>query len=258
MILVGTNGFRYRDWVPVFYPAGLGPSEWLHYYSRRFGCCELAFSGNRFPEPATVRQLLEESDGALQFIFRIPIHLLQNGPQTVRLAEQFAAALWPVKDAGQLSAVLAQYPADFGFIRDNFRRLCRLRDSLCKIPLITEFGCADWLTLRAARHLARERIALASIDDGRLHAEKTYCSVTPEIAYVRFQGRNRSLWVNGDGSSRHDYLYSREELHAAASWIRRLKDKSERILVLMNNPWRGQAAVNAAMMLEILDECGSR
>jgi uncharacterized protein YecE (DUF72 family) len=35
--------------------------------------------------------------------------------------------------------------------------------------------------------------------------------------------------------------------------IRRLEQECERVLVLMNNPWRGQATINAHMLLELLN-----
>jgi uncharacterized protein YecE (DUF72 family) len=108
------------------------------------------------------------------------------------------------------------------------------------------------LTPRAARHLAAERIALACVDGGATLAEKTFYCATAETAYVWFQGRNQSRWVQGDGSARHDYLYSRAELSAAVPEIRRLEQESERVLVLMNNPWRGQAVINARMLVELL------
>jgi uncharacterized protein YecE (DUF72 family) len=130
--------------------------------------------------------------------------------------------------------------------------LCRLRDSLGGIALIAEFGNGDWLTPRAARHLAAERIALACVDGGMSLQEHTFYCATAGLAYVRFQGRNRSKWVKGDGSAQHDYLYSRAELAAATPEIRRLERESERVFVFMNNPWRGQAAVNAQMLLELL------
>jgi uncharacterized protein YecE (DUF72 family) len=34
----------------------------------------------------------------------------------------------------------------------------------------------------------------------------------------------------------------------------RLERESERVLVFMNNPWRGQAVINARMLMEQLQE----
>jgi uncharacterized protein YecE (DUF72 family) len=252
MILVGTNGFQYRDWTPVFYPRNLDPRLCLDYYSRRFGCCELGMTYYRIPEKITIQQLIDETHGAMQFVFRVPFRLLEGCSDNEGLAQAFVSALWPLQEAGRLAGVIAQFAPEFSFIRDNFQSLCRLRDSLRGIALIAEFGSLDWLTPRAAKHLAAERIALACVDGGMSLREHAFYCATAGLAYVRFQGRNRSKWVKGDGSAQHDYLYSRAELAAAAPEIRRLEQESERVLVFMNNPWRGQAAVNAQMLLELL------
>jgi uncharacterized protein YecE (DUF72 family) len=162
------------------------------------------------------------------------------------------SGLWPLTEAGQLAAVVARFGPEFAFIRDNFERLCRLQESLEGIRLVVEFGCPDWLTPRAAKHLSARRLALACIDGGANLNDRTFYCATADVAYVRFQGRRQSRWVQGDGSGQHDYLYSRAELAAAVPEILRLEEQCERVFVLMNNPWRGQAAVNARMLLELI------
>ncbi len=251
MILVGTCGFQHRDWERVFYPAGLDPSLWLEYYGRHFACCELTFTYYRVPEAISIQHLNDCCD-SLQFVFRVPFRLVEEREETGDLAHRFVSALWPLKECGQLAGVVAQFGPDFGFIRDNFQRLRRLRDLLAGLPLIVDFGCPDWLTPRAARHLAAERIALACVDGGTGLTDKTFYCATSETTYVRFQGRNQSRWIQGDGSARHNYLYSRAELDAAVPEIRRLERESDRVLVLMNNPWRGQATMNARTLLELI------
>jgi len=252
MILVGTSGFQYRDWVTVFYPRSLDPGSWLKFYGRNFACCEIGFTHFRTPDASAIQEFVDESPGALQFVFRAPARLSEEHHDNPDLARTFAAALWPLKEAGQLTGVLAQFPPEFEFIRDNFDRLCRVRDSLEGIPLIAEFGCPGWNTPRAAKHLASANIALACLDGGTSLKEQPFFCATAEPAYVRFQGRNRSRWLKGDGSVQHDYLYSRAELAAAVPELRRLERECERVLVFMNNPWRGQAVVNARMLLEEL------
>lgn len=249
MILVGTTGFQYREWARIFYPANLDPKYWLRYYGGKFGCCEIAFTHFRLPEPLEIGQLAAESRGTLQFVFRVPARLCGEAPHDAGLAQKFAAALWPLKDLGQLQGVVAQFPPAFEFIRDNYERLCLLRDSLEGIPLVAEFGCPSWNTPRAARHLSSARIALACIDGG---AGKPFFCATAGLGYVRFQGRNRSRWLKGDGSAQHDYLYSRAAIAAAVPEIRRMEQDCDQVLVFMNNPWRGHAVVNAAMLLQEL------
>ena len=250
MILVGTSGFQHRDWVRVFYPASLDAALWLKHYSRHFTCCELGFTYYRVPEPQTIQQFIDDA-GSLQLVFRVPFRLVEGRDDEGDLVQRFVSALWPLKESAQLAGVVAQFGPDFGFIRDNFQRLCDLRDALAGLPLIADFCCPDWLTPRAARHLAAQRIALACVDGGVTLTEKTFYCATTATAYVRFQGRNQSRWTQGDGSARHDYLYSRAELAAAVPEIRRLEQESDRVLILMNNPWRGQAVINARMLQEL-------
>ena len=254
MILIGTSGFQYREWTPIFYPKTLDPRSWLHYYSRHFGCCELGFTCYRIPEVSVFQDFVEQTGGLTQLVFRVPWRLTGRQPGDPELARRFCAALWPLKDSGQLAGAVAQFSQDFGFFRENFKRLCALRDSLDGIQFIAEFGCPDWLSARAAKHLASARIALACIDGGAGLKEKPFFCATAETSYVRFQGRNNSRWTKDDGSAQHDYLYSRAELSAAVPEIRRLEQESGRVLVFMNNPWRGQAVVNARMLIEELRE----
>ncbi len=41
MIYFGTSGFSYKDWVGVFYPAGMPQRDWLSFYAREFNSCEI-------------------------------------------------------------------------------------------------------------------------------------------------------------------------------------------------------------------------
>jgi uncharacterized protein YecE (DUF72 family) len=199
-----------------------------------------------------IQDIIEETQESLTLVFRAPFRLSEDHPDNPDLARRFSAALWPLKEAGQLAGVLAKFPPKFEFIRDNFARLCLLRDFFEGIPLIAEFGCADWLTPRAAKHLAAAGITLACVDGGTSLKEKTFFCATTGMAYVRFQGRNQPRWLKGDGSVQHDYLYSRAELAAAIPEIRRLEQECERVLIFMNNPWRGQAVINARMLMDDL------
>jgi uncharacterized protein YecE (DUF72 family) len=257
MILVGTSGFQYRDWVPVFYPESLDPGDWLAYYSRHFSCCELGFTCYRIPEPFQIQQLINGSGGTLQFVFRVPSRLCDGPPLKDAAAREFVSALWPLVEAGQLGAVVARFDPGFALIRDNFDFLCGLQESLAGMPLVAEFGCADWFTPKAVKHLSARRLGLACVDGGMGLSEPTFYCATADVAYVRFQGRRQSRWIRGDGSEQHDYLYSRAELAATVPKIRMLSEQCERVFVLTNNPWRGQAAVNARMLGELLEGNGN-
>jgi uncharacterized protein YecE (DUF72 family) len=174
MILVGTSGFQYRDWTTVFYPQHLDPQAWLNYYSRQFSCCEIGYTCYRIPEVQTIHEIIEETRGNLPLVFRAPSRFSEDHPDNGDLARRFVAALWPLKEIGQLAGVLARFPPEFAFIQDNFKRLRWLQEVLEGLPLIAEFGCPDWHSLRATKHLAAARIAFACVDGGKSLKEKTF------------------------------------------------------------------------------------
>lgn len=69
----------------------------------------------------------------------------------------------------------------------------------------------------------------------------------PDFSYVRLHGRNYRDWFReGAGrDARYNYLYAKDELE---EWIRRIKDlgrDSDRVYVITNNHYRGQALANA-------------
>jgi uncharacterized protein YecE (DUF72 family) len=77
---------------------------------------------------------------------------------------------------------------------------------------------------------------------------------TSDIGYIRFHGRNRSKWYTGDSKERYDYLYSEDELQGWLPKIRKLAGQTEKIFIFFNNHRKGQAVINARMMIGLLNE----
>jgi uncharacterized protein YecE (DUF72 family) len=78
-------------------------------------------------------------------------------------------------------------------------------------------------------------------------------SVTASLAYLRFHGRNRETWWGSDAAARFDYLYTEEELRQWIPRIRRMASQASRFRIYFNNHRKGQAAVNARMLIQLLD-----
>jgi uncharacterized protein YecE (DUF72 family) len=77
--------------------------------------------------------------------------------------------------------------------------------------------------------------------------------VTSRLAYVRFHGRNAAKWFNHkEAWERYDYLYTDEEMMPWVSRILGMETKADEVYVLYNNCHRGQAALNALRMQELL------
>ena len=70
MILVGTSGFSYPDWVGPFYPGGLSQQDFLAFYSQHFRACELNFSYYRLPTAQNLERMAEKSGGLVEFAIK--------------------------------------------------------------------------------------------------------------------------------------------------------------------------------------------
>jgi uncharacterized protein YecE (DUF72 family) len=77
--------------------------------------------------------------------------------------------------------------------------------------------------------------------------------VTSGVGYLRFHGRNApKWWSHKEAWERYDYLYTDEEMKSWIPKIRAMEEEAADTYVLYNNCHRGQAAVNAVRMKELL------
>ncbi|MDH4273183.1 MAG: DUF72 domain-containing protein, partial [Candidatus Aminicenantes bacterium] len=66
-------------------------------------------------------------------------------------------------------------------------------------------------------------------------------------SYVRLHGRNYKDWFREEAGrdDRYNYLYSREELDEWVERIRELGRNTDKVFVITNNHYHGQALANA-------------
>src|SRR5215831_16100732 len=53
-IWLGTSGFSYKEWRPIFYPEGLSEKEFLKYYSGKLNSVEIDYTFYRMPSAKTI------------------------------------------------------------------------------------------------------------------------------------------------------------------------------------------------------------
>jgi uncharacterized protein YecE (DUF72 family) len=80
--------------------------------------------------------------------------------------------------------------------------------------------------------------------------------VTSHRSYIRFHGRNKANWWEGDNTTRYDYLYNDNELGEWIPRIQKIASQSSMVMISFNNHFRGQAAKNARRLKELLEEQG--
>jgi uncharacterized protein YecE (DUF72 family) len=175
---------------------------------------------------------------------------------------RFEQALGPLRRAGKLGAVLMQYPEWFTARNDNRAELAAIRDRWPDLPVCVELRSPTWV----ARSEDRERtlgtlgdlnLALVVVDAPPVSKLPTVLEVTtPDLAVVRFHGRNDDTWKKPGttAAERFQYLYSKPQLRP---WTRRLESLAERardVHALMNNCYQDYGVRNASDLAGLLDD----
>jgi len=150
-IRIGVCGWSYPDWRGVVYPQRRpkGFSE-LGHVASFVDAVELNVSFYRPPTPAMsegwLRQVTARPD------FRFTAKLWQRfthdreGAWTEAEARSFKDGLRPLREAGRLEALLAQFPWSFRPTEGNLDRLRRVADSFGEWPCVVEVRNAEWQT----------------------------------------------------------------------------------------------------------------
>ncbi|MBC5826230.1 MAG: DUF72 domain-containing protein, partial [Candidatus Eremiobacteraeota bacterium] len=257
-IYVGTCGFSYRDWIGTFYPTGIAARDMLEYYARHFPVVEIDSTYYAVPKPELFVAMAQRTPDRFRFAVKVP-GSVTHVPADVRPPAQdisaFAASLQPLRAAGKLAAVLAQFPHGFRPGSASRQRLDELRGFWPDLPLVAEFRNREWQDARTLRDLARLDIGWCNVDQPHFRSLlRAGSEVTSGIGYVRFHGRNYANWWKQARAAheRYSYLYSPEEL---VPWTERIADVSRQAketYVFFNNHHLGQAAVNARQLSDML------
>src|SRR5438477_1988772 len=108
-IRIGTSGYSYEDWKGHFYPKGLKPADMLPYYARIFPTVEINSTYYGMPRPAAMEQMTRRVPAGFDFVLKAH----QSMTHTVRFQPEafaeFRLALEPLREAGMLGGVLAQF-----------------------------------------------------------------------------------------------------------------------------------------------------
>jgi uncharacterized protein YecE (DUF72 family) len=296
-ILVGTCSWtdktltRDTDWYPK---RTMPAAERLAYYASRFSIAEADSTYYFPPSPDLTRGWAERTPD--DFTMNVKAYSLLTGHPTrpeslwpdMREAIQpefagkrnvygshleegaieeawtrFEWALRPLLDAGKLGAVLLQYPEWFTSKMANREELAAIRDRWPDLPVCVEFRSPTWLAPgdrdRTLGLLRDHHLALVVVDAptaSKLHVVTEV--TTPDLAVVRFHGRNDGTWKQPGTSAaeRFKYLYSGAELRPWATRLRSLADQAGQVHALMNNCYQDYGVRNAGDLAALLGEDG--
>jgi uncharacterized protein YecE (DUF72 family) len=254
-ILIGTSGFSYEDWRGYFYPQELPKKEMLNYYAEHFPTVEVNATYYSLPHPATFYQMARKVPPGFEFVVKAHKDMTHAAEFLPDAFQQFRAALEPLREAGMLGCVLAQYPWSFKAIPENRNALQQLRVELPELPVVVEFRNAGWVSDDTFALLRELQFGFCCVDEPHLKGlMPRIVKATSPIGYVRFHGRNADKWWRHEQAyERYDYLYSEEELAEWVPKIRDLSEETEKTYLFFNNHYEGKAGQNAQMMAQLLN-----
>jgi uncharacterized protein YecE (DUF72 family) len=262
VILLGTSGYSFSDWIGPFYPRGTESRQMLGYYARHFMTVEVNATYYRIPPPATMAAMERKTPPGFEFVVKANQEMTHARRLEKDLYDSFLRSLEPLRAAGKLSGVLAQFPYAFHRSDEGEGFLRSLRGRIPGLPLFVEFRHDSWIREDTFRFLEEEGLGYVSVDEPALPGlVPPIARITGQSGYVRFHGRNRDNWwasgrdgARGGGAvDRYDYLYSESELREWADKIREMSAKTAKTFVFFNNCHVGQAATGAKLMRRLLE-----
>jgi len=276
-----------------FYPPGTSSAEArLRYYASQFPIVEVDASYYYLPRQEQAGVWVDRTPP--DFIFNVKAFSLLTGHPTRRKAipedledeidpkhreaqrvypghlssgavdelwHRFHEALLPLDSAGKLGAVLMQYPEWFTPKHANREELRSLRERLPGYQLCVEFRNRTWLDSsdrdRTLKLLAEQGLPLVCVDmpQGFRSSMPPLAEVTaPELAVVRFHGRDREAWQHKGPTAtpRFRYLYKESELREWVPKVEHLAEGASDVHILMNNCYRDYATTNARQLTDLL------
>ena len=204
MILIGTSGYSFPDWVGPFYPSGTDRACMLDYYAREFPAVEVNATYYRIPPPSTLAAMERKTPPGFEFVVKAHHDMTHERSLDPDMFRAFHRAIEPVRAAGKLHGLLAQFPYAFRRTPENESHLVELKRRLPEgVPLFVEFRHNSWIHRDLFPWMEGEGLGYVSVDEPDLPGlVPPIARATGEVGYVRFHGRNRVNWWKGEGTGR--------------------------------------------------------
>jgi uncharacterized protein YecE (DUF72 family) len=257
---IGPAGWSYEDWEGVVYPLRKGPG--FHPLTFLASYVNFIEVNSTFYRPPTVVMSLawiRRLAGSPEFLLAVKLHQVfthdrQNFSQ--KDVDEFKFGLEPLRAKERLAAILVQFPWSFYLNSANLDYLVNLFQIFADYPLAVEVRHASWSREEFFSLLREYRVAFCNIDQPVINRslKPTAISTRPDFSYVRLHGRNYRDWFREEAGrdDRYNYFYSQDELNEWVDRIKKLAENTERVYIITNNHYRGQALANALQLRNLL------
>jgi len=250
---VGTAGWSYEDWEGIVYPPvksrAFHPLEYLANF------VDIVEINSTFYRPASVSMAyswVRRVQAFPEFLFTVKLLQVfthQRKDFSQKEVTEFKKGIEPLALKRRLAAVLIQFPWSFINKAENRDYLEKLFSLFSDFPLALEVRHSSWDRPEFYAFLSEAGVCFCNIDQPIFsNSIKPSAVVTnPSFSYVRLHGRNYKDWFREEAGrdDRYNYLYSSDELEDWIGKIKKLAETSDRVYIITNNHYRGQALANA-------------
>ncbi|HCW92660.1 DUF72 domain-containing protein [Flexistipes sinusarabici] len=251
-LYLGTSGYKYDDWMDVFYPAGTSHYNMLEYYTKHFNLIEITFTFYKIPYAKTIQSILSRTPDNVFFSVRLHKNLLR-GRNTQREFNDFLYGLSPLLENNKIKAFFADYNYKFTSCRANMSIIKELAGKLpVEVPFFAELPSSTWYKERYIEEFKENRIGLIGLHLPEIPGLAPFYPVsTNYFTYLRLYGKSR-LWVVPDDKDT-DYRYKHDEIKKILNRCIDASVLSKGIFISYCNVTGGNAAVNALDTKKIVE-----
>jgi len=259
-MFIGPAGWSYPDWKGIVYPKpqprGFRAPTYLAQF---FNTIEVNSTFYRPPTAANSRRWVDDVRSQGDFLYTAKLWRRFTHDRAPRWSdadvETFRTGLAPLVEAGRLGALLVQFPYSFHPTRGNRSYLADLVATFDDLPLVVEVRSRDWLAGEMPGYIASLGVGFCNVDQPQIGGNLPLTSETfGPTGYLRLHGRNTAAWFAEDAGrdQRYDYLYNERELDELQKVIEDATAQVERMFVIANNHYRGQAVAAGLQLMNRL------
>ncbi len=257
---IGTAGWSYEDWEGIVYPlkkeTGFHP---LSFLANLINFIEVNSTFYRPPSLTLSLSWVRRVNHRPDFLFAVKLHQVFTHERqgfSQKEVDEFKLGIEPLVAQKRLAAILLQFPWSFYANEPNLYYLVNLFRLFSGYPLAVEVRHASWNRREFFDLLREHEVGFCNIDQPIINRsfKPSSISTRQDFSYVRLHGRNYRDWFREEAGrdDRYNYLYSQEELEEWVTRIKKLAENTDRVYIVTNNHYRGQALANALQLRNLL------
>jgi uncharacterized protein YecE (DUF72 family) len=232
---VGTSGWSYTSWKPIFYPQEVKSADFLRYYATRLATLEINYTFNHLPTEKNIATWREATPPEFLFALKASQHIthvrqLQGPAETLPI---FFDRARPLGD--RLGPVLFQTPP---WLRRDDDRLAGFLASLPRdIRCALEVRDPSWYVDEVYELLRTAGVALVHAEGEKAPSPVDTLGTTSSFAYARLRKREG---------------YTEDEVVAWAARLRPMREAGKDVYAYFRHDDTGANALSAERLRDLL------